>query len=149
MPVVRVYLPAGGEVVRALAESGGIEAGPDQPLRAFAVTAELRAHAPGLDDEALEYSAFTEAAAAAEECRERPHDRRVVIAADADRTAVEAADGPVSAVRLVAFVPLSRVASFHIDEEGAASRSKSAPNGVDSLLWYDVTELAEVRSFFA
>jgi hypothetical protein len=149
MPVVRVYLPVGGEAVRALAESGGIVAGPDQPLLAFAVTPELAALAPGLDEEALEYSAFTEAVAAAEQCRERPHDRRVVIAADADPAAVEAAEGPAGAVRLVAAIPLSRVASFHVDEVWAQRRRGSVPDGADSLLWYDVTELAEVRSFFA
>jgi hypothetical protein len=149
MPVVRVYLPAGAEMIRALAQSGEIDAGPDRPQLAFAVTPELVALAPGLDEEALEYSAFTEAVAAAEQYREGPGDRRVVVAADADRPALETADGPVSAVRLVAPVPLSRIASFHVDEEGAAPRPGTISDGADSLLWYDVTELAEVRSFYA
>lgn len=148
MPVERIYVPAGRQAVRTLAETGAIEASPNRPLLAFAVTPELAALTPGLDEEALEYSAFTEAVAAAGERRERPQDRRVVIAADADTTAVEPAGGPVSAVRLVAAVPLSRVASFHVDEEAAGPRSRAALDAIESLLWYDVTELPEVRSFF-
>ena len=72
-------------------------------------------------------------------------DRRVVAAADADPAWVSPRDGaPVSKVVLTAPVPLSRVASFHIDDEVTAGMDEEA----DELLWYDVTELDDVRSFF-
>ena len=45
---------------------------------------------------------------------------------------------------LVAPLPLSRVASFHIDDESAVD---SVDEEADELLWYDVTELDDVRSF--
>ena len=53
--------------------------------------------------------------------------------------------GPVSRVRLVASVPLRRIASFHVDESAEAAKDVEA----DDLLWYDATELDEVRSLLA
>ena len=78
--------------------------------------------------------------------------RRVVIAADVDPEWL-AADKPKSppdsicAVELTEPVPLARVASFHIDERGASTDDAVAA-AVDALLWYDATELDEVRGFF-
>lgn len=146
MPVVRVYVPLTGAAVRALAESGWLRAAPDKPTPAFAVTRELARSAPGLDEEDLEYAAFVDAVALAGECRQQPGDRRVVVAADADPSGVRPGAGPVSAVELVEDLPLARIASFHVDEEGA--HRGAVQDEADSLLWYDVTELAEVRTFF-
>ncbi len=51
---------------------------------------------------------------------------------------------PASGIVLVAPLPLSRVASFHVDDE---STSGTSDDEADELLWYDVTELDDVRSF--
>ena len=110
---------------------------------------------PGHDVEDLEYAAFSDAVAAAGAIRPpagEPAPRRVVIAADVDPEWL-AADKPKSppdsicAVELTEPVPLARVASFHIDERGASTDDAVAA-AVDALLWYDATELDEVRGFF-
>ena len=78
--------------------------------------------------------------------RSSPRHRRVVAAADADPGwVVHGAGEPSSGVALVAPLPLSRVASFHVDDEEAAVGI--ADEELDELLWYDVTELDDVRSF--
>ena len=146
MPVVRVYVPLSGSAVLRLAESGEIPAEPDHPVPAFAVTHELAASGVGLDDEDLEYLAFVEAVLAAGAARDHSTDRRVVGAADADPGGVQPVPGSLGAIRLIAPVPLSRVASFHVEEDGAHSGAEA--DVADALLWYDVTELVEVCSFF-
>lgn len=135
MPVVRVYLPVGRAELDGLAESGVIVAGPGAPRAAFAVTDELARLVPGADIEALEFAAFADAVDAA------GGTRRVVAALDAEPAWLAPHDGgPASRVSLTQAVPVSRVASFHIDEADAAD------SGAADLLWYDVTELDEVRS---
>ena len=85
--------------------------------------------------------------AAAGAVRSSPRHRRVVAAADADPAWVVYGVGvPASSVVLVAPMPLSRVASFHVDDESAVG---VADEEADELLWYDVTELDDVRSFLA
>ncbi len=109
------------------------------------MTSGLEKAAPGLDVEDLEYAAFSDAVEAAVRLRSARSDRRVVAAADADPSWVSPSDGvPVSKVVLTAPVPLSRVASFHVDDEVTGGVDEEA----DELLWYDVTELDDVRSFF-
>ncbi|MEW1953969.1 hypothetical protein [Terrabacter sp. NPDC080008] len=145
MPVVRVYVPLGRAGLEELAGTGALAAGPGSPRIAYAVTSRLERLAPGLDLEDLEYAAFSDAVTAAAELRAAPSDRRVVASADADASWVAPReDAPVSKVLLTQPVPLARVASFHIDEEGPAGFDEEA----DELLWYDVTELDDVRSFF-
>ena len=145
MAVVRVYVPLGRGDLEGLAAAGSLPAGPGDPISAYAVTPALRSGAPGLDVEDLEYAAFTDAVAAAAGVRESPHHRRVVAAADADPSwVVPGVADPASRVGLVAPVPLSRVASFHIDDASAVG---VAAEEADELLWYDVTELDDVRSF--
>jgi hypothetical protein len=145
MPVVRVYVPLGRAALEELASTGALAAGPGAPRTAYAVTSGLEQAAPGLDVEDLEYAAFSDAVEAAAGLRSARSDRRVVAAADADPAWVSPRDGaPVSKVVLTAPVPLSRVASFHIDDEVTAGMDEEA----DELLWYDVTELDDVRSFF-
>jgi len=145
MPVVRVYVPLGRTGLDELATTGSLAAGPGTPRAAYAVTPGLEKAAPGLDVEDLEYAAFSDAVEAAAGLRSTPRDRRVVASADADPGSVAPRDGrPVSQVVLTASVPLSRVASFHIDDEVTAGLDEEA----DELLWYDVTELDDVRAFF-
>ncbi|HET8989374.1 MAG TPA: hypothetical protein VFN43_12735 [Humibacillus sp.] len=147
MAVVRVYLPLGRPDLEELASSGSLPAGPGTPISAYAVTSALRSSAPGLEVEDLEYAAFSDAVAASGAVRSSPLHRRVVAAADADPAWVVQGDaGPASSVVLVAPLPLSRVASFHVDDESAVG---VAEEEADELLWYDVTELDDVRSFLA
>ena len=155
MPVVRVYVPIGRRELEQLSEQGGLVADPTRPLAAFAVTDALAAGAPGLDVEDLEYAAFSDAVAHAHVVRTESTDRRVVAAADADPDWVTAGDdgavsavsvvSAVSAVRLVAPVPVSRIASFHVDENAGVAPGGSPAEEADELLWYDVTELEDVR----
>ncbi|GAB3877151.1 DUF6912 family protein [Terrabacter terrigena] len=145
MPVVRVYVPLGRSGLEELSSEGSLAAGPGNPRVAYAVTSGLEQSAPGLDVEDLEYAAFSDAVEAAGALRSAPRDRRVVASADADPGSVAPRDGrPVSRVVLIAPVPLSRVASFHVDDEVTAGVDEEA----DELLWYDVTELDDVRAFF-
>ncbi|MBC9821687.1 hypothetical protein [Terrabacter sp. MAHUQ-38] len=145
MPVVRVYVPLGREGLEQLAAAGSLAAGPGTPRQAYAVTPGLERAAPGLDVEDLEYAAFSDAVAAAGALRAAPADRRVVASADADPAWVAPREGaPVSKVVLTAPIPLSRVASFHVDDDVAVGVDEEA----DELLWYDVTELDDVRGFF-
>ena len=145
MPVVRVYVPLGRSGLEELASDGSLAASAGTPRVAYAVTPGLEQSAPGLDVEDLEYAAFSDAVEAAAALRSAATDRRVVASADADPGWVAPRDGrPVSRVVLTAPVPLSRVASFHIDDEVTAGVDEEA----DELLWYDVTELDDVRGFF-
>jgi hypothetical protein len=145
MPVVRVYVPLGRDGLEELVSAGALAAGPGTPRPAYAVTPGLERAAPGLDVEDLEYAAFSDAVEAAGGLRAAPADRRVVASADADAAWVAPREGnPVTKVVLTATVPLSRVASFHVDDEVTAGVDEEA----DELLWYDVTELDDVRAFF-
>ncbi len=146
MPVVRIYVPVAGTTLRRLAAEGLLPASVEAPVDAFAVTAELTAQAPTLDEEDLEYAAFVDAVAAAATCRDHPADRRLVVAADADPEVVRPGLGAPSAIQLVDDLPLSRIAAFHVDEAGP--HVGSVQDEADSLLWYDVTELGEVVGFF-
>ena len=144
MPVVRVYVPLGRDGLDELAGAGSLAAGPGTPRPAYAVTRGLEQAAPGLDVEDLEYAAFSDAVDAAGALRAARADRRVVVAADADESWVAPRDGlPVTKVVLTSAIPLSRVASFHIDDSVTVGTDEEA----DELLWYDVTELDDVRSF--
>ena len=143
MPVVRVYIPLGRRGLLALARDRvlrGEDAG-----QAYAVTAGLEAAHPAEGVEELEYLAFCDAAAAARALREKPTDRRVVAAADADAAWLSDGDGGTAAVAVSADLPLSRIASFHVDDATALGSGDESP---DELLWYDATEIDEVRAFF-
>jgi hypothetical protein len=146
MPAVRVYVPLGRAGLLALAADRVLEPMAGQPLVAYAVTPGLEAAHPGEGVEELEYLAFCDAAAAARALRESPTDRRVVVSADADADWLSDHDGGTAAVALATAVPLARIASLHVDDEGALAAGDDSP---DELLWYDATELGDVRSFFA
>lgn len=146
MPAIRVYVPLGRTGLLALAADRVLKAEAGQPLVAYAVTPGLEAAHPGEGVEELEYLAFCDAAGAARALRESPTDRRVVVSADADPDSLSDHDGGTAAVALAIGLPLARIASLHVDDEAALAAGDDSP---DELLWYDATELAEVRSFFA
>jgi len=161
---MRVYLPASTSGLRALLDAG--EFGP-APMTAFAVTPGLREWY--LDDELedLEYAAMNEAARAslrlldADPAAAR---RRVVIALDAPDSDVEVRDDlDRGVVRLRSAVPLSQIASVHVDgaeAEGAVAAAASAIVAADlgeqaaldrvddsegyELSWYASQEIADL-----
>jgi hypothetical protein len=135
MTQTRIYLPLDAEGVRQLASSREV---PSAPLAAFAVTERLERSQPAGDEEEWEYAAMAEAFAAAARAQSGPALRRVVLAADVDPSWVSPRPGDDLAGVLVAeALPLARVVSFHVDET-------AGDDGMDDLLWYDVTELDEV-----
>ena len=138
MPLTRVYLPLTAADLTALAEGRAV--GP-APRAAHAVTPALGK--PGLvtDEEELEHTAWAAAAQEAIGLAGTPPRRRVVAAADVDAAVVvhpTAPDVP-SRVEVSAPVERRRIVSFHVDEEPGATDPTD-------LLWYDVTELADVRA---
>lgn len=145
MPAVRIYVPLGRAGLVALAKDRVIAPAAGHPMVAYAVTPGLEAAHPGEGVEELEYLAFCDAVGAARGLRESPSDRRVVAAADADPEWLSDQDGGTSAVAVVSALPLARVASLHVDDVAAIEAGDESP---DELLWYDATELDEVRSFF-
>ena len=141
MPLTRVYLPLTSADLDALA--AGRPLGP-APLAAHAVTPALGRPGLVIDEEELEHAAWLaateEAATAGGASGESPR-RRVIAAADVDAAVVvhpTAPDVP-SRVEVGAPVERRRIVSFHVDEEAGATEPTD-------LLWYDVTELADVRA---
>ncbi|GAB48481.1 DUF6912 family protein [Mobilicoccus pelagius] len=123
---MRVYLAAGPDGVRALRETGTLEA------PGYVVTAAMRAADPKADVDDLEY----EAALLAEEALREAGEPVLVVAADVpdafepqgDSSRIE--PGPV---------PASAVVSFHVAEHGAPAD--------EELLWYDATEIDDVLRY--
>jgi hypothetical protein len=132
MNQTRIYVPLGTAAVRRLAAERRLGA----PVHAHAVTDRVERSYPGADEEEWEYAALCDAAEAAALLRANPMDRRVVVAADVDPSWVSPGEGPESAVEVAEDVPLQRVVSFHVDEDGGADD--------EELLWYDATELDEL-----
>jgi hypothetical protein len=159
---MRIYLPATLPLL-----SAALDAGQFEPAVAYAVTPALREWYIEGDIEELEYAAAAAAARASlhllagASSGEVPA-RRVVVAADVpDAAARPAPDLSRAAVRLGAPVPLSQVASAHVDTANArddvrrALGALAAAEGgdedarfvVDSvedheLAWYAAQELA-------
>ncbi|MGA8980068.1 MAG: hypothetical protein WB473_13250 [Pedococcus sp.] len=135
MTQTRIYLPMDAAGVRRLTAEREVAG---TPVEAFAVTERLERMLPSGDEEEWEYAALTEAFEAADERRGTSPAKRVVLAADVDPSWVTSRAGThLSAVQLTQPLPLSRVVSFHVDES-------AGDEGMDDLLWYDVTELDEV-----
>ena len=135
MTQTRIYVPLDAKGVRRLADDREVAG---TPVKAFAVTERLERMLPSGDEEEWEYAALTEAFEAADERRGTTPAKRVVLAADVDPTWVTSRAGSqLSAVQVSQPVPLSRVVSFHVDES-------VDDDGMDDLLWYDVTELDEL-----
>ncbi|WP_245618454.1 DUF6912 family protein [Knoellia aerolata] len=134
--MVRVYVPLDPAALEGLRRRG--EVGP-VPVSAHAAL-DTEARTSGKDDEDREYAAWSAAAADAAE-RAPDGGRRVVASADVDTAVVRREDEDDTAVELDVVVALSRIASFHIDEQ---------PGGETAdLLWYDVTELDDVIALAA
>lgn len=160
--MTRVYVPATLAMVAELRRRGRLTA-----AEAYAVTPALRECYSAGDEEELEYVAFTEAAQAALRLLHAdpaaPR-RRVVIAADApDAEVVPARPGDrhSGAVVRAGELPLSVVASIHVDQTEAEADVAAAASAVPAaaagdadaqlvvdgaedheLAWYDVSELA-------
>jgi hypothetical protein len=162
---VRVYVPATVGLVAALRESAEL---PDTAVAAHAVTPALREWYAEGDEEELEYVAFSRAA---QEALRLLHSdpaaprRRVVVSADVAAAGVVPLnqDLGTSAVRLTERVPLSAVASIHLDAKEAEPDVAAAAVAVDAatagdpdaqftvdsaddheLLWYSPEEIDEL-----
>lgn len=137
MPRRRVYVPLSRTQLDALA--AGREAGP-APVIGYVAPAGL---ASSLVEEA-EHAAWLRAALEATALASGG--RRVVGSADIDNALLEevatvAGGGMPVQIEIGGPIALRRFVAFHIDEE---------PGGEDGdLLWYDVTELADVRALLA
>ena len=161
---MRVYVPATSTSLRTLLDTGSIGTA---PLTAFAVTPGLREWYLDDDIEELEYAASLEAARASLRLIDLDPDaarRRIVIACDAPDAVVEVRDDlDRGVVRVNAAVPMSDVASIHIDDPDAEVAvaaaaaviiaadlgDESAQDAVDDaegfeLAWYATQELADV-----
>jgi hypothetical protein len=139
MPLARVYLPATAADLDALAD--GRPLGP-APVAAHAVTPALGR--PGLttDEEELEHLAWV--AAAEEAAGVAAGGRRVVVSADVEAGSVSHPTSPEVPSRVELTEPVLRrqVVSIHVDEDPGAEDPAD-------LLWYDVTELDDVRALLA
>lgn len=160
----RVYLPTTLPAL-ARAHATGVLPG---PTRGHAVTPAIREWYTEGDLEEYEYVALTEAAESSLRLLAADPDaprRRVVVAADVAESAVtDVPDSRArSAVRVGADVPVTAVASVHVDEESATKvvaegiiALDAADAGDDDarfaldeaeateLLWYDVTEIGDL-----
>jgi Family of unknown function (DUF6912) len=160
---MRIYLP----VTLAGLAGAYTEDGFAAPIDAHAVTGAVREWYTSGDVEELEYAAFTEAAEASLRLLALAGGppRRVVVAADVRDSAVRPRDHDRfrSAVGVGEAVPLTAVASVHVDEESAADVVRAAIAALDAadagdedaqfaldeaeateLLWYDVTEVRDL-----
>ncbi len=145
MRQTRIYLPLSRGSLSLLAQARALD---PAPTTAFAVTRQLERAHPGLDEEDLEFHAMGEAAEAADALRERPEDRRVLAAADVEQDWVlgsRSGSPTLAQVSLAEAVPMRRIVSFHVDPEDPVERS----GGASGLLWYDVSELADVVEMFS
>lgn len=167
MTSTRIYLPATLPALRELAAQREWRSG---PLAGHAVTPALREWYAEGDQEELEYVAFTRAAQAALHLLRKdaaaPR-RRVVISADVPAEGIRVGEFELgsSTVTLLAPVPLSDIAAFHVDSADAESDVATAAAAVDEaeagdpdaqfavdtaedheLEWYDVTELDQLTA---
>ncbi len=125
VPVARTYLPLTAADVAVLAETREVPAG---AIVGIAV-------APGTD-EAGEYAAWLAAAALARS-RGAAAALRVIASTDLDLALLAPAPGAApTPVRIEGSLALRRFVAFHVDETVGGAES--------DLLWYDVTELAEL-----
>jgi hypothetical protein len=132
---MRVYFPATLATLRSLVESGEL-----LPVAgtAFAVTPMLRESYAAGDTEQLEYAAMNHAARASLRLLAAELDgdsavlpRRVVVAADVERTRLRA-DLDDAAVAVGGSVPLSAVAAVHVDLAEAEDAVRAAAAVVDA-----------------
>jgi hypothetical protein len=131
---VRVYVPVGVEDLAVLVAEGRLVG----PLRAHAVTDELRAQWPEADDDSWEYAALMAAGAAS---RPSPAGRRRVVAADVSQVESpgvdDRGDDDPTAVRLPGDVTWKGVAAAHVDTVDGADED-------DDLAWFATQEIAHL-----
>lgn len=141
---MRVYLPSTVPRLQAALAAG--EVGP-APLWAFAVTPALREWYVEGDAEELEYAAMNEAARASLRLLDIDPGavrRRVVLAADVpDASVTVRGDVDRATVSVGGAVPLSRVASAHVDEaEAEAAVAKAVDAVIEAELGSDDAQFA-------
>lgn len=135
MTTVRCYIPLGTTQLESLRDERRLTG----PLRATAVTADLRAADPAADEEEAEYAAAQEAATLTAGGGESV----ILAAADLTEDSVTPVEGAWVTVRDVA---LPRVAALHLgDDVVTGDRSTLPAEGEElELSWYDTTELEHV-----
>jgi hypothetical protein len=164
---MRIYLPATAPLARRMLAERRIDPPATGQLTGFAVTAGLREWYRDDDVEELEYAAMLEAARASLRLLDADPDaarRRFVVALDAAEADVQVRDDlDRGVVRLRGSVPLSAVASVHLDDaeaEAAVAAAAAAVTAADlgdeaaqdtvddaeghELCWYATQELDEV-----
>jgi hypothetical protein len=128
---MRVYLPATTTTLQDLLDAGAV--GP-APLTAFAVTPELREWYVDDDEESLEYAAMVEAARGSLRLIDADANaarRRVVLAADVpDGSAMVRDDLDRGVVQVADVVPLTAVASVHVDDADAEATIAEAAESI-------------------
>lgn len=128
---MRIYLPATSTMLRELDATGELAGA---PLTAWAVTPGLREWYRDDDAEALEYAAMTDAARGSLRLLDADASaarRRVVVAADLPDDTVEIRDDlDRGVVSLTRSVPISAVASVHVDDPEAESTVAAAADAV-------------------
>lgn len=128
---MRIYLPATSTMLRELHATGELAGA---PLTAWAVTPGLREWYRDDDAEELEYAAMTDAARGSLRLLDADASaarRRVVVAADLPDDTVEIRDDlDRGVVSLTRSVPISAVASVHVDDPEAESTVAAAADAV-------------------
>lgn len=170
--MTRVYVPttlaglARAQKLGALETAVGPEGGHPDGLLAHAVTGSVREWYLEGDEEELEYSAMTDAAEASLRllAQDPPAPRRrVVLALDVPKDRVTPGGEHRSSVRISGSVPLGKVVSVHVDEDGAQPVIAAAVEALEAaaagdddarfqldeaeacdLLWYDVSEIDDL-----
>lgn len=135
---IRVYIPATVTTLRALRERRALGPSPE----AHAVTPSLREWYMEGDQEELEYAAFTRAARSALRLLSDDQDalrRRVVISADVPASATRRVSDALgsSQIEVMAPIPLSDVAAFHVDGASAEADVAAAVSALDASLTGD------------
>ena len=127
---VRVYVPLSSRGLAALVAEGRI----DGPMRAHAVTEDLRSAWPEADEESWEYAALMAAAADSAALRQTGDvPRRYLVAADVPSVAPAAGDDP-TLVDVAADVVWKNLAAAHVDTEDEAAED-------DDLAWFATQEI--------
>jgi hypothetical protein len=127
----RVFVPTTWAGLAGLVSQGRIAG----PLRAHAVTDELREGWPEADQDEWEYAALLAAAVASRELSKDQAARRVVIAADVGGVESVAEGEAATEVELAHDLVWRNVAAVHLDEASGADDD-------DDLAWFATQEIA-------
>ena len=133
MTSTRIYVPLNAEGLRSLDSDRALVGA---PFLAHTVTEAVRAGAPTAGQDEWEYAALNDAARSSAALLAAGESRRIVAAADVTAEVVfpaEPSSIDESAVSISESIAISRIASFHVNDDDSSED--------DELLWYDVTEL--------